>query len=619
MAAATRAKLKGRPEVSETSLANPLVGNPLRTRTDLQRAVCDLFTPLLPHFSRGGARVKLGSSGVFFSDAAEELEGFARPLWGIVPLVMGGGRFEHWERYRTGLANGTDPGHPEFWGCAECDQRQVEMAAIGFALAFVPEQIWEPLTAQTRENVVRWLDRINRFSPHANNWQFFRVLVNLGLARVGYGFDEVAQRESLEMLESHYLGDGWYQDGLTGHTDYYIPWAYHTYGLIYAKARHHVPEIAAAYRQRARRFAEDFQHWFDPRGAAVPFGRSLTYRFAQACFWGALVFADEEALPWGRIKGLYLRHLREWARHPISDRDGVLSIGYGYQNLLMSEPYNSSGSPYWAMKFFLALAAPPDHPFWRAEEEPLEPASDLSVQRHPGMIFSRTASQAVALSAGQTELLFPNGVAKYGKFAYSSLFGFSVGVHESTPLHGCHDSMLALREDTGPWRVRGASLERRIEGELLYARWHPWPDVRVETVLTGRAPWHLRVHRVRTDRRLWSAESGFALPWAGHEPGGEGIERRVAAGAVLVRSPHGESGIRDLAGTREAASQPALPNTNLIARRTVIPLLRGEHAPGTHLLACVVMATDRAAPARWEEPPEIPAAVWSLLGEAPPR
>jgi hypothetical protein len=100
--------------MSETVLANPLAGNPLRTRSDLQRAVRDLFAPLLPHFSRGCARVKLGSSGVFFSDAAEELEGFARPLWGIVPLEMGGGEFEHWERYRAGLASGTDPRHPEF-------------------------------------------------------------------------------------------------------------------------------------------------------------------------------------------------------------------------------------------------------------------------------------------------------------------------------------------------------------------------------------------------------------------------------------------------------------------------------------------------------------------------
>ena len=46
----------------------------------------------------------------------------------------------------------------------------------------------------------------------------------------------------------------------------------------------------------------------------------------------------------------------------------MLSIGYGYPNLFMCESYNSAGSPYWALKAFLPLALPEDHPFWTAEE-----------------------------------------------------------------------------------------------------------------------------------------------------------------------------------------------------------------------------------------------------------
>ena len=96
----------------------------------------------------------------------------------------------------------------------------------------------------------------------------------------------------------------------------------------------------------------------------------MTYRFACAGFWAALAFADEEALPWGEVKGYYLRHLRWWARHPITERDGVLSVGFGYANLLMSENYNSPGSPYWAFKAFLPLALDASHPFWTTEEAP---------------------------------------------------------------------------------------------------------------------------------------------------------------------------------------------------------------------------------------------------------
>jgi hypothetical protein len=599
------------------ALFNPLAGNPLRRREDIERAARALFQPLLPHFSQGGARVKLGHSGVLFSEGAEQLEGFARPLWGMVPLAMGGGRFDHWELYRRGLTSGSNPEHSEFWGWAQRDQRQVEMAAIGFALAFLPEQVWEPLTERARDHLVAWLERINQHLPVPNNWQFFRVMVNLGLGRVGRFRSQEAERESLELLESWYQGDGWYRDGSLANVDYYVPWAFHTYGLLYAAAHsaHGLGEAerAAAYRERARLFARDFQHWFDPRGAAIPFGRSLTYRFAQACFWGALVFADEPALPWGRIKGLYLRHLRDWATRPIADGRGVLSIGYGYPNLLMSDPYNSAGSPYWAMKFFLALAAPEEHPFWQAEEEPLPDRDGLVAQPHAGMLLSRDGTQAVALSAGQSNPLYPNGAARYGKLAYSSRFGFSVALHESRPHHNCHDSALSLREPGGTWRVRDEIEERSLEGEFLYSLWRPWPDVTVETVLTGRCPWHLRLHRVTSARRLRSCETGFALGWEGIEPGRDPLETLGEQGAPLFRTPWGFTGIRDLRGQREAQIQPAPPNTNLIEPRTVVPVMLAEHQAGCFVLASAVLATDREEAADWSLVPDMSEVMLELL------
>jgi len=44
---------------------NPFDGNPLRSRTDWQRAVYDLFVPLKQWFSPAGTRVKLGQKGRF--------------------------------------------------------------------------------------------------------------------------------------------------------------------------------------------------------------------------------------------------------------------------------------------------------------------------------------------------------------------------------------------------------------------------------------------------------------------------------------------------------------------------------------------------------------------------
>ena len=81
-------------------------------------------------------------------------------------------------------------------------------------------------------------------------------------------------------------------------------------------------------RVRLVSFAADFQHWFAPDGAAIPYGRNLTHRFAMGDFWGALAWANVESpVPWSRAKGLLMRHLRWWAQWPISDRDGVLPVG----------------------------------------------------------------------------------------------------------------------------------------------------------------------------------------------------------------------------------------------------------------------------------------------------
>lgn len=87
-------------------------------------------------------------------------------------------------------------------------------------------------------------------------------------------------------------------------------------------------------------------------GASVPFGRSLTYRFAMVAFWSAVAFAGLDVFSPGVVKGIILRHLRWWQQQSIFDREGILTLGFAYPNLVMCEDYNSPGSPYWALKVF---------------------------------------------------------------------------------------------------------------------------------------------------------------------------------------------------------------------------------------------------------------------------
>ncbi|GIO85458.1 hypothetical protein J25TS5_23900 [Paenibacillus faecis] len=360
--------------------AQTLQRNPLRTKQDLQAALQELTAPLRPHYSEGKARLRLGAAGAGFDASIAEMEGFSRVLWGLVPLLAGGGEDDLWEVVLEGIRHGTDPAHPEYWGeVADYDQRLVEMAAFGFALALIPERIWGPLNERERTHLQEWLGQINRHPCYDCNWLFFNVLVNLGLQKAGLPYDKGQLEGNLDRIDTFYLGDGWYSDGPGAHSDYYVPFAIHFYGLLYAVLmKEEDPKRAAVIRERAGRFAADFLYWFAPDGASLPYGRSLTYRFSHAAFWGAMAYAEMEELPYGVLKGLVLRHFRWWFRQPMLDAEGLLTVGYAYPNLVMAENYNSPGSPYWALKAFLPLALPDDHPFWQAEEMPLPAGPAMS-------------------------------------------------------------------------------------------------------------------------------------------------------------------------------------------------------------------------------------------------
>ncbi len=599
---------------------SPIHGNAFRTRADVVQAVHSIFDPLLPAFSPGCARVQLDASEAHFDRAACDLEGFARPLWGLAPLTAGG--FAQWETYRRGLAHGTDPDHAEYWGqVGTHDQRQVELAALGFALLLVPEEIWDPLNDRAKKHVAEFLIHGRNEGFPECNWKFFRVMVDLGLQRVGVRGPDNLTESYLCDIERYYVADGWYRDGdepgNTRRIEYYNPFAMHFYGLIYAKMSKGDHARSLRLRQRAREFALQFQHWFADDGACIPYGRSLTYRFACGSFWGALAFADEECMPWGVIKGMYLRHLRWWSQWPVSrGNDGRLSVGYAYPNQHMCEPYNSSGSPYWAMKMFAPLALPATHPFWMADELPMEKLPSPMPLPVPGMVMLHYPNNTVALVSGP-EQTSPMRYTpeKYLKFAYSTRYAFSVESELRSIQHAVVDSMIAFSEEAdGPFRVREHLLEARIADNVLYSKWAPWKDVHIETWLIPHGLWHLRIHRIQSARELVSVEGGFAVPRADFNADTCSSEGTWA----WVESKQDCSGIRDLSDTPRAAKvAKAEPHTNLMFPRTWVPQLVGTiSAHQTTVLACAVLASpDRAAAQEaWTDIPQLrPMEEWTEL------
>lgn len=567
----------------------PIQKNLLQSRADVAAAVKQLVNPLQPYYSKGRAKLELGSTGTSYSEDVAGLEGFSRVLWGLVPLLSGGESSEIWDLCLQGIKNGTNPSHDEYWGViSDFDQRAVEMAAFGYALALIPEKIWEPLNAQEKENLFLWLNQINQIPVYDCNWLFFPILVNLGLKAVGLPYDEEKVRKNLDRIDEFYLEEGWYADGIDAHCDYYVPFAIHFYSLLYAKLMEKEdPERAKKYKHRAAKFAKDFIYWFSKDGSALPYGRSLAYRFSQSAFWSALVYAGVELFSLGEMKGLILRNLRWWFKQPIFDANGLLTIGYRYPNLVMAENYNAPGSPYWSLKTFLILALPEEHPFWQAEEKPLPALKEKIVQKSPRFIVCRQeeVGHTLAFNAGYKHTNeHSHAAAKYEKFVYSNLFGFSVQKAEWGLAQGAFDSMLAVSEGDNMYRAKRTCVDYNVSEGVIYTKWKPFGDVEIKTWLIAGAPWHTRIHCIQTNRTLDYADGGFALGLENKEYKNQKAEVILNKQEGIARLPWGASGVQSIYGNGEPEFVYPNANTNLLNPRTVIPTVKGSLKPGTHWL-----------------------------------
>src|SRR5439155_12969437 len=92
------------------------------------------------------------------------------------------------------------------------------------------------------------------------------------------------------------------------------------------------------------------------------------------------------------------------------------------------EPYVDNGHPYWAMLGFAFLGLAKDDPFWSAKEEPLPVEKDDFLLRFQGPKFLLAGMKRT----GEVRWIQSQNSAKrdayrdkYGKFSWSSHFGFN--------------------------------------------------------------------------------------------------------------------------------------------------------------------------------------------------
>ncbi len=486
-----------------------------------------LLSPLVQRMQPGAASIPLEGPASDHGEVADLLEAFARPcLLAAHWLAAQGGETLGFTReqvacwFRKGLVAGTDPMADTYWGpVTNYHQHSVEMGALVLALEIARDHLWTPLSDSEKHQVLNWLRTARGCGFHRNNHLFFGVLPLCFLIREGAGSpgDQNLVLQWMDILESMYLRDGWFIDGMNETVDHYNAFAWHFYGLWWGKLYEDMdPDRAQRWRDYAVPFLKDYVHFFAASGEHVPFGRSMVYRFNASAPFGLAHYCGVKALDPGLSRNVFMKNVEFFASRLPEDKP--LSLGWTDEFPLMAEVYSCAGSPYWAAKAFSPLLMDPSDPFWQAPEQPLPsegqdfslaiPAAGMVVRSIDGDIELFNSENAI--NPGNTRF----GEYKWGKTSFRTGTGFEVA-----SASGEYPRDAALTAEAKDGTVYGRHSTHMLkctneESAMVYVLGHKVTHfaVQVETHIWFRGGWQLQLHNVNALQPAKLTVGGQSLP-----------------------------------------------------------------------------------------------------------
>ncbi|GAL06180.1 hypothetical/partial homology [Photobacterium aphoticum] len=530
-----------------------------------------------------------------YDEKALNLEGVARLLWGAVPLAND--KPELLNVLLQAVINGVNPEHDAYWGePVDFSQRCVEMSAIAMAIVDGEYLFFDRLNTTQQQHLIIWLQSATDIRIPNNNWHFFRVLILMALRHVGAEYNAtVLQRDLLE-IDNMYLGDGWYRDGRSGCTDYYNPFAFHYYGLLFARWVNTVTDdlsselnqYAQLFIHRAALFAQNFALWTGEDGAPIAYGRSMSYRFAGAGIWSELACYPAAlarvSLSVSDMKTLWAATLRWWSEQPIVS-EGTLSVGFTYPNLIASEFYNSPMSPLLALKGFAAVRLPEGHPFWQAKESQIiQKSTQVALEKNKQLV-ARHNGISVLLTGAPSAAELRNSHDKYLKFAYSSAHGFGVEALRWIEQGFIGDNVMACQHpESKAWSFRNQLLTAELREQQLITVWQPFEGCVIETAQWFEQGEEYRRHTIDAQHDFDFILSGHAVDtWVKCIGELEALTEARLLGATVI------SELQLLNGEGQYGVMPCAPNTNIRYAQAAVPVIHGKVAKGHSVMLMKVI------------------------------
>jgi hypothetical protein len=315
------------------------------------------------------------------------LEAFGRLISGMAPWLELGPdktpegtlRAKYISLARKSIHNATDPNSPDFMNFNKGGQPLVDAAFFAQGLLRAPTQLWEPLSKETKVNVIQALKSSRSITPFPSNWLLFSGIVEAALLRFTGEGDEMRMDYAINFHKEWYKGDGAYGDGNNFHWDYYNSFVIQPMLLDVLATRRDFGytknrmkrEFDLAF-TRAQRYAAVQERLISPEATYPPIGRSLAYRFGafQALSQIALLHGLPDNVSPQQVRFALYSVIKKQIEAPGTfDEDGWLKIGlYGHQPGI-GERYISTGSLYLCSEAYLFLGLPPNDPLWNGPDK----------------------------------------------------------------------------------------------------------------------------------------------------------------------------------------------------------------------------------------------------------
>jgi len=332
-----------------------------------------------------------------------------------------------------GMVKGTDPKDKAYWG--EPTPNDQVGAVMAMAMYILPDIFWNPLTQEQKNNMLGYFSKMALLNTYDNNHYYFHMVPVQLLDANGFDSNRAQLTEKYNRLMGWYHGDGWFMDGSNNRGfDYYNLWGFQLFNQVLYK---YDPTWRKQFGEQIKtvtsQFLETYPYMYGRDGGPIPWGRSLSYRFASNCGIAWAVINGMSTLPPGEARRIASGALKYFWNHGCMGDNNLLNIGYWGANAAVAEAYLVAGDPYWANQGLACLLISETDPFWTSVEKPMPADSVGGKVAVPGAQFSIRVSSIdgdarlfpVGQSWGQDRIKWQT-TAKYDQHAYSNFLGFCV-------------------------------------------------------------------------------------------------------------------------------------------------------------------------------------------------